>query len=83
MRFEPVSTQKDICGSGATVGRKMQYPDKCVAPLPAGSFDAIAAALREGQNRTDWLREAVAEKLARESKPGTDCAESCDEVNRG
>jgi hypothetical protein len=51
---------------GARVGRKMEYPDKCIAALPAGSFKRIGAVLRDGQDRTDWLREAVAEKLARE-----------------
>lgn len=69
MRNSSLLAQKDICGSAPRVGRRMEFPDKCVAALPAGTFARIAAVLREGQDRTDWLREAVAEKLERENKP--------------
>lgn len=71
-----------ISPTGATVGRPRINHDKMAARFPAGTFAAIDTVLN-GRDRSDWLREAVAEKLARESKPGTDCADSRDQVNRG
>lgn len=53
--------------AGSLAGRKMLYPDKIIAPLPAGSLARIAAALKPGEDKTDLLREAVeAELLKRE-----------------
>jgi len=55
------------------VGRKMLWPDKIIAPLPAGSLRRIEAALREGEVKTDLIREAVERELERrESEPSKD-----------
>jgi len=60
-----------ICVTRPRMGRKMRYPDKIVAPLPAGSLARIAAALKPGEDKTDLLREAVeAELLKRERETG-------------
>jgi len=54
-----------ICDTRPKMGRKMRYPDKIVAPLPAGSLDRIAAALRPGEDKTDLLRAAIEAELKR------------------
>jgi hypothetical protein len=50
------------------MGRKMLWPDKIVAPLPAGSLVRMVAALKEGEDKTDFLREAVEDLLKRREK---------------
>lgn len=53
------------------MGRKMQWPDKIVAPLPAGSLDRMVAVLAEGEDKTDLLREAVERELRRREREGS------------
>jgi hypothetical protein len=57
-----------ICATGPKMGRKMLYPDKIVAPLPAGSLDRIMAVLKPGEDKTDLLREAVETELKRRER---------------
>lgn len=69
------STLAVVAASGPRVGRKMEYPDKCIAALPPGTFDRITAVLRDGEDRTDLLREAVEAELKRRegvSQPSND-----------
>jgi hypothetical protein len=47
------------------VGRRMEFPDKCIAALPPDTFARIARCLREREDRTDFLREAVERELQR------------------
>lgn len=47
------------------MGRRKKFPDKCVAAFVAGTFESIQDVLRPEQDRTDFLREAVSEKLER------------------
>ncbi len=54
-----------ICDSRSRMGRKMRYPDKIIAPLPAGSLKRIEAVLAEDEDKTDLLREAVERELKR------------------
>jgi len=64
-------TEFVTCDIPAKVGRKLLWPDKIVAPLPAGTLDRIEAVLVNGEQKTDFLREAVASELKRRerSKP--------------
>ena len=57
-----------ICVTRPRMGRKLRYPDKIIAPLPAGSLARIAAALRPGEDKTDLLREAVEAELLKREK---------------
>jgi hypothetical protein len=47
------------------MGRKMRYPDKIIAPLPAGWIKRMEAVLSEDEDKTDLLREAVMRELER------------------
>jgi hypothetical protein len=57
-----------ICVTRPKMGRKMLYPDKIVAPLPAGTLSRIAAALKPGEDKTDLLREAVETELKKRER---------------
>ena len=54
-----------ICVTRRRMGRKMLWPDKIVAPLPAGSLERIVAVLKPDEDKTDFLREAVDRELIR------------------
>ncbi len=61
-----------VSDTSGRMGRPKLYPDKIVAPLPPGSKARIDAVLREGEDKTDFLREAVAKELRRrEGRPAT------------
>lgn len=65
MRNEAALTKNPICDSRSRMGRKMRYPDKIIAPLPAGWIKRIEAVLTEEEDKTDLLREAVERELKR------------------
>ena len=46
-------------------GRPRQWADDMVARFPAGTFTRIKAVLREEEDRTDFVREAVEHELKR------------------
>ena len=50
------------------MGRKKQWPERVGAKFAAGTFDRIAAALADGEERTAFIREAVERELARREK---------------
>jgi len=50
-------------GKGA-MGRRLMYPEKREAAFPAGTLDRIQAVLREGEDRAEFIREAVFRELA-------------------
>ena len=63
--------ESTLPGGAATaprVGRKMLYPEKCIAPFAAGTFARIGQVLGEGEDRTDLIREAVERELQRRSR---------------
>lgn len=61
-------TESPICDTRPTVGRKMLWPDKIIAPLPKGTLARIATVLRESETKTDFLREAVEAELKRRAR---------------
>jgi hypothetical protein len=63
-----VLSETPICDTRPKMGRKMLYPDKIIAPLPAGSLDRIKAVLQEGEDKTDLLREAIERELKRRER---------------
>ena len=68
MRTSGTLAQKSICDTAQRVGRKMEFPDKCVAPFPAQTFARIASALHGEEDRTTFIREAVERELKRRGK---------------
>jgi hypothetical protein len=61
-------TEIHICGTRKRMGRKMLWPDKMIAALPAGTFDRMAAVLEEDEDKTDFIREAVDRELRRRER---------------
>lgn len=57
-----------ICATRPKMGRKMLYPDKIIAPLPAGTLDRIVAVLKADESKTDFLRQAVEAELKRRER---------------
>ena len=62
MTIEPPSA------TAPRVGRKMLWPDKIIAPLPAGTKARIAAACEGDETLTDFLRAAVERELKRRER---------------
>jgi hypothetical protein len=50
------------------VGRKKLYSENTLARFPKGTLERIAAVLREGEDRTDFFREAVDRELRRRER---------------
>jgi hypothetical protein len=50
------------------MGRPRQWAEDMVARFPAGTFKRIKAALREDEDRTDFVREAVERELKRRER---------------
>jgi hypothetical protein len=46
------------------MGRKLEFPERIVTPLAAGTIDAIDA-IRGGQPRVAFIREAIERELRR------------------
>ena len=61
-------TNIHICDKPRRMGRKMLWPDKIIAPLPEGSLRRIAAVLVDGEDKTDFLRQAVEAELKRRER---------------
>jgi hypothetical protein len=53
------------------MGRKKRWHDVMGAKFPAGTFDRIAAALAEKEDRTDFVRLAVERELERRERAPT------------
>jgi len=47
------------------MGRKKRWHDVMGAKFPAGTFERIATVLKEDEDRTDFVREAVERELER------------------
>ena len=68
MRNSLALAEKDICVTGPRVGRKMRYPEKREAAFEAGTLARIEQVLRNGEDRTDFIREAVENELAKRGR---------------
>ena len=62
------STQNLICDIPRKVGRKKRWAEDMQARFPEGTFARIEAALEEGEDRTDFVREAVERELKRRER---------------
>jgi hypothetical protein len=52
-----------ISVTSAHVGRKKRWAEDMQARFPAGTFERIGAVLRDREDRTDFVREAVEREL--------------------
>jgi hypothetical protein len=52
------------------MGRKKRWAEDMQARFPEGTFDRIQAVLGEGEDRTDFIREAVERELKRRKRKG-------------
>lgn len=68
MRNNALESENPICETPRRVGRKLRYPEKMIAALPAGTFDRMASVAREDEDKTDFIREAVELLLERREK---------------
>jgi hypothetical protein len=50
------------------VGRKKQWSEDMQARFPEGTFERIAEVLDDGEDRTDFVREAVEREIKRREK---------------
>jgi hypothetical protein len=68
-----ISYEKPVTGAPESripgrVGRKKLYSEDMQARFPEGTFEEISAVLEEGEDRTDFVREAVSRELQRRQK---------------
>lgn len=61
-------TKKVVSVTPSRVGRKKRWSEDMQARFPEGTFGKIASALRDGEDRTDFVREAVERELQRREK---------------
>lgn len=50
------------------VGRKRLWHEDMVARFPKGTFERVEAVLREGESKTDFMREAAEREIARRER---------------
>ncbi len=65
MRNAPALAEKVISDSRPRMGRPLLWVENMQARFKAGTFDRIAAVIRDGEDRTDFVREAVERELQR------------------
>lgn len=68
MRNNSGLAQKVISDTARAVGRPPLWSENMQARFKAGTFDRIAKALTDGEDRTDFVRAAVEAELKRRAK---------------
>jgi hypothetical protein len=58
-------TKKVVSDTPTRVGRKKRWSEDMQARFPDGTFERIAAVLKENEDRTDFVRRAVERELER------------------
>lgn len=61
-------TEKSNPPKRSGVGRKKRWSEDMQARFPEGTFDRINDVLAEGEDRTDFVREAVERELTRRER---------------
>ena len=62
------STEKVVCDIPKRVGRKKRWSEDMQARFPEGTFERIEAVLDDGEDRTDFVREAVEQLLKKRER---------------
>jgi hypothetical protein len=60
--------EKLVCDMPKRMGRKKRWSEDMQARFPRGTFSRIAAVLDVGEDRTDFVREAVERELERRER---------------
>lgn len=68
MRNNSALAQNVVCDTPRRVGRIKRWAEDMQARFAEGTFARIAAALKPGEDRTDFVREAVEQELKRRGK---------------
>lgn len=68
MRKRCALTQLLVSDMPRRMGRKKQWAEDMQARFPEGTFSRISAALSDGEDRTDFVREAVDRELKRRER---------------
>jgi hypothetical protein len=50
------------------MGRPRQWDENMTARFPIGTFERMLAALKDGETKTDFIREAVERELKRRER---------------
>jgi predicted DNA-binding protein len=58
----------EISGKPWRMARPKNFVEQFPARFPEGTFERMKAALREGEDRADFIREAVERELKRRAK---------------
>lgn len=65
MRNNLALAENLVCDTPRRVGRIKRWAEDMQARFAAGTFARIAAVLRDGEDRTDFVRDAVSRELER------------------
>lgn len=68
MRNNALLAKKVVLVTAAPVGRPKRWSEDMQARFAAGTFARITAVLTEGEDRTDFVREAVERELKRRER---------------
>lgn len=68
MRNNAGLAEKVVSVTPAPVGRPRLWSENMQARFPEGTFARMTAALKDGEDRTDLVREAVERELKRRGK---------------
>lgn len=68
MRNLAACDSKVISATSHRVGRKKRWAEDMVARFAEGTFARVTAVLSDGEDRTDFVREAVDRELKRREK---------------
>lgn len=60
-----VVAKKVVSGTHGRVGRKRRWSEDMQARFPEGTFERIARVLEPGEDRTDFVRDAVEREISR------------------
>ena len=68
MRKNSALTRRGLVPYANPMGRKKKWSEDMVARFPDGTFDRIHKVLEEGEDRTDFVREAVEREIRRRER---------------
>lgn len=68
MRKDAACDSKVISATASRVGRKKRWAEDMQARFAEGTFARVAAVLAEGEDRTDFVRDAVERELGRRER---------------
>ena len=66
------STGQVVSSKSPSMGRRKINHESMMARFPAGTLARIGKALRNGENKADFVRNAVIEELSRREAKGDD-----------